>query len=222
MKIMTRDDLVSELAKGTAEFVDVSFHHEDLRGVTIKGATFRHCDFTDAKLNGTTIRDTLFLGCVLRGVTMWEANLTGVTFNDVDFTNLNVEDSLFKGVTFHRCAFTLALFYHTKLLLRRVTSCTFMGTDILKCTLSMSEMLRTTFTGIVGLKVYSVGPVGTFDGNVTYFPTLHKVFAGCWQGDEEEFFAKCERVQETRPLIDLNLELATNMVKTIMEKEETL
>lgn len=219
MKIMTRDELVSELAKGIAEFEDVSFHHEDLRGVTIKGVTFRRCDFTKATLDEVTISNTAFLGCVLRSVSMWEANLTSVTFDDVDFTYLCVDESSFASVEFHRCVFMFACFTNTVLQLRNVSVCTFVYTDILKCTLSAGEMSRTSFDKITGLDVYSVGPVGTFDGNVTYFPSLHKVFAGCWQGDEEEFFAKCERVQEPRPLIDVNLELATNMVKTIMEKE---
>ena len=219
MKIMTRDELVSELAKGIAEFVDVSFHHEDMRGVTIKGATFRRCDFTKANLDEVTISDTAFLGCVLRSVTMRKSSVTCVTFDDVDFTYLCVKGSSFTSVAFHRCVFMFACFVSTVLQLRTVSVCTFIHTDILKCTLSAGDMRRTSFDDITGLDVYSVGPVGTFKGNVTYFPSLHKVFAGCWQGDEDEFFAKCVRVQETRPLRDLNLELATNMVKTIMEKE---
>ena len=59
---MTRDELVSDLEKGTATFSDVSFRGEDLRGITIKHATFIDCDFTRCNLSNTDITYTVFRG----------------------------------------------------------------------------------------------------------------------------------------------------------------
>ena len=216
---MKRDELVRELAKGKATFSEVSFRGEDLSGITIKGATFHDCDFTWCNLSNTDITYTAFWGGTLRHAVMREAKVRNVVFDQVEFSFAMVVKSTWVDVTSRYCNFNSTKFRATQLGNLDLYLCTFLGSTIDECELSILELTRTSFEYITGLDVYSVGPVGTFNGSVVYFPSLHKVFAGCWQGNEEEFFAKCTEVTIKHDA-ELNLDLATNMVKRFMKKGE--
>ena len=219
MKTMTRDELVSDLEKGKATFSEVSFRGEDLRGITIKGVTFRDCDFTGCNLSNTDITYTVFRGSNLVRVAMREAKVEEVTFDHVVLSHSRIFESTLTDVEFRYCNINFTKFRATQLNDLKLYFSTFLASTVVNCELTLSECTRTSFEHTAGLEVYSVGPVGTFYGSVVYFPSLNKVFAGCWQGNEEEFFAKCTEVTIKQDA-ELNLDLATNMVKRFMKKGE--
>lgn len=216
---MKRDELVRELEKGKATFSEVSFRGEDLSGITIKGVTFHDCDFTWCNLSNTDITYTAFWGGTLRHAVMREAKVRNVVFDHVVLSNSWIFESTLTDVEFRYCNFNSTKFRATQLGNLDLYLCTFLNSTIDECELSILGLTRTTFEYITGLDVYSVGPVGTFNGSVVYFPSLNKVFAGCWQGNEEEFFAKCTEVTIKHDA-ELNLDLATDMVKRFMKKGE--
>ena len=218
MKEMTKDELVSELANGVRRFEDISFRH-DLSSITIDCAVFSNCDFTAVNLSNTRIQDSCFHGCDLEDATMIEVEVADTIFNCTSFRSTYIERSKLTEVTFKECYFRYTSFIDTVLNIRAMHFCSFLNAQIKECGLTISELTRTTFDSTEGLDVYSVGPVGVLNGNVTYFPSLNKVFAGCWQGNEEEFFAKCTEVTIKHDA-ELNLDLATDMVKRFMKKGE--
>lgn len=219
MKKMTRDELVSELTKGVRKFAEVSFQGEDLSGITIEGVLFNGCDFVGCTLSNTVVNCTTFSYSTLKQVVIRGAKLENVTFIKVDFTRAHVVDSTFTKVRLRHCSFSFSSFHNTQLRDLYLYFCSFTASTIADCELTILELTRTSFDNITGLDVHSVGPVGTFYGNVVYFPSLNKVFAGCWQGSEEEFFAKCTEVTIKHDA-ELNLDLATDMVKRFMKKGE--
>ena len=217
MKTMTRDELVSELAKDVKYFSDVSFRGEDLSGITIKSATFIDCDFTRCNLSKTEITYTVFRGSNLIRVAMQGAKVEKALFDHVVFSHSRIVESTLTDTEFRYCNFNSTKFRATQLNDLRLYFSTFLASTIVDCELTISELTRTSFEHTAGLDVHTVGPVGTFYGSVVYFPSLHKVFAGCWQGNEEEFFAQCIKMTSNHGAV-LNLDLATNMVKRIMKK----
>lgn len=71
-----------------------------------------------------------------------------------------------------------------------------------------------------GQKILSVDNVGTFNGKVTFIPHFNKVFAGCWDGNLEEFLEKGLRMNEHNETQRKNMKLIYEFFRN--NKEEGL
>ncbi|WAX23198.1 pentapeptide repeat protein [Staphylococcus phage vB_SauM_VL10] len=59
-----------------------------------------------------------------------------------------------------------------------------------------ADLKRAYITKIKRVAMYSIDNIGTFKGKVTYIPSLDTVFAGCWNGNLEEFLEKGLKMNE--------------------------
>ncbi|BBI90293.1 hypothetical protein MRS_176 [Staphylococcus phage MR003] len=62
--------------------------------------------------------------------------------------------------------------------------------DLRSANLRGAKLSQASTQNIKGLKVYSIDNIGTFNGKVTYIPSLDRVYAGCWVGSLEAFLEK--------------------------------
>lgn len=94
------------------------------------------------------------------------------------------------------------------------------GTNLEGVVLQGAKLSQANLTGVFGLKSFSIDNVGTFHGKVTYIPSLNTVFAGCWTGNEKEFFDRCKVVEKENKGRELNLDFAVFMVKKAMRRNK--
>lgn len=77
--------------------------------------------------------------------------------------------------------------------------------DYIKDTLNYNTWWKNHFKEAPYADCYSVGSFGTYNGEVTYFPKVDVVIAGCWKGSLKQFEKEVRRVVEQDVMELLNV-----------------
>ncbi|QQO38049.1 pentapeptide repeat family protein [Staphylococcus phage LSA2308] len=120
----------------------------------------RNANLVDADLRSANLR-----GAVLRYADLEDTNLRGAILKGADLTRANLTDS-------------------------RLNEANLEYADLTNTNLTDAKLSQASTQNIKGLKVYSIDNIGTFNGKVTYIPSLDRVYAGCWIGSLEAFLEK--------------------------------
>lgn len=198
MKRMTTEELMSilDLHKKWLNNEDGG-ERADLRYANLQDVLLRGKSLQGANLYGADLRSAYLRGTNLQGADLRYANLQDI---DLQRTNLasadlhwsNLQDSYLQGANLQGANFSGAV----------LTEANFSGADT---------------TGVHGIDIYSMDNVGTYNGKVTYSPSLNTVWAGCWAGTPEAFYERCDKVMKERGE-HLNLNIAKSFIKQVKEQ----
>ena len=162
-----------------------------LDGANLQGANLREADLQGANLRGANLRGASLQGANLRG-----ANLRGAMLTCANLKSANLQRAILQKAQLE-------------------------SADLENANLKGANLRDVSAMRIRGIFIGSVSNVGTYNGSVTYVPSLNIVFAGCWQGNEEEFFAKCKEVKLENQFEngrELNLDIAIFMVEKLRKR----
>ncbi|QQO38046.1 hypothetical protein LSA2308_00026 [Staphylococcus phage LSA2308] len=120
--------------------------------------------------------EKLFLQCV----DLRHADLSCAKLIDSDLTNATLIEADLKRAFLSGINLTNADLRYANLL----------DVNLSYVDLTGAELSWASTQGIRGLEMYSIDNIGSFKGKVTYLPKYNKVFAGCWEGNLEEFLKK--------------------------------
>lgn len=185
------------------------------RGDEISGQsimTFKNCMFegvispvltsgsTDA---GLEIFNTTFESCVFKDMVFVETKISSVTFASCEFENTSFQHCRMRDVDF-----TGTMFIKTKFSASHLTDCMFglTGSDKLEVhdtkynaalkAVTDIELRHANVASCNGLFEARLSNFGTYRGHVRFYPTLNRVYAGCWEGSFDAFVKKCASVLE--------------------------
>ncbi|UVD42749.1 pentapeptide repeat family protein [Staphylococcus phage vB_SauM-V1SA22] len=147
----------------------------DLRSANLRGAVLRYADLEDTNLRGA----------ILKGTYLTRANLTRANLSCVDLDDANLEGSVLYGTDLYYADLRKA-----NLTDSRLNEANLEYADLTNTNLTDAKLSQASTQNIKGLKVYSIDNIGTFNGKVTYIPSLDRVYAGCWIGSLEAFLEK--------------------------------
>lgn len=190
----------------TIDNVDFSYTHgrnADFTGASIKNSTFNNTCLRLGSWSGATIQNTTFACAELQG-----SDFSHARFKDVHMLEANLSCSGFEGSRLYRVDLHNTNSSGTK----------WRGAILYDVSFKRARLRGAQFKNTEGLLIREVGPVGTYCGPVTYLPADNIVIAGCWQGNEEEFYAECLEVEKEHPDSNLSLDVAQYMVK-VTKKE---
>lgn len=135
----------------------------------------RYADLEDANLRGA----------ILKGADLTRANLTCANLIYADLDDANLEGSVLYGADLYYADLRKA-----NLTDSRLNEANLEYADLTDADLTGTKLSQASTQNIKGVKVYSIDNIGTFNGKVTYIPSLDKVYAGCWMGSLEAFLEK--------------------------------
>lgn len=93
---MTREELISEIAKGRKVFPKEDFSGEDLSGLDLPGMDFRRSNF-----KGVPVKNSNLTGCIMVLCDIEGANFEGSTIDDVNWEQVkNADAATFKGAIY--------------------------------------------------------------------------------------------------------------------------
>lgn len=214
-----------------ANFERMHLRGLDFSNVDLSYATFKYATLTDSNFSGAELFATDFSNSRLH-----RSIFTNIKDGDCsNFTQSSLKDTDMSYSSFEGSNFTWAFLENTKLKGAKLTNACFSSCDIFGADLSETKLYKANFEnaefdntnikganfsqanmcGVTGLDVYSIINVETFNGMVTYIPSIGKVFTGCWEGSEQEFFDECLRVREGTS-DECGLNVAEFMVKAAM------
>ncbi|WAX23373.1 putative pentapeptide repeat protein [Staphylococcus phage vB_SauM_VL10] len=144
---------------------NVNLVDADLRRAILVEADLRRANLRRATLEEADLRDAIFVEANLRKADLSHANLRYADLRHADLSGADLSA--------------------TDLRLSDLRFSYLKDTDLVGANLNQASTSK-----VNGLKVYSIDNIGTFDGKVTYIPSLDIVFAGCWKGNLEDFLEK--------------------------------
>ncbi|UVD42720.1 pentapeptide repeat family protein [Staphylococcus phage vB_SauM-V1SA22] len=142
----------------------------NLRGADLRRAILRKADLSHAYLTGAILREVDLDGAILSHIDLSNADLTHASLKYVDLRYADLSYAILSSTYLSSADLRFS----------------YLDNAILKFT----NLSRASITGVIGLNIYSIDNIGTFNGKVTYIPSLDTVFAGCWDGNLEEFLEK--------------------------------
>lgn len=202
---------------------DLDLSGMDLQDMNFKNATIDNVDFSytqgrKADFTGASIKNSTFNRTCLKHGSWSEATIQNTTFACAELHGSDFSFSKFKDVHLLGADLSYSGFEGSRLL--RVDfhntnsrSTKWRGAILYDVSFKGSRLSGAQLRSTKGLVIREVGPVGTYCGPVTYLPADNIVIAGCWQGNEEEFYAECLEVEKKHPDSNLSLDIAQYMVK---------
>lgn len=181
------------------EFRDCAFSNVILRFETnVKGCAVKvnNCSFTNC---------SVFFGVLetfSMGITSCSLIRTFIEDTADSKVNLCIEDSKIKHSELRLLNVLLRKnkLSHNVIRLELIEK----GKDM-KATLLYNTWWKNHFKEAPYADCYSVGSFGTYNGEVTYFPKVDVVIAGCWKGSLKQFEKEVKKVIEQDVLESLNV-----------------
>lgn len=188
----------------------------NLEGVNLRGLNLEVANLDGANLQGANLREAN-----LQYASLQEADLQGATLSRVNLQGASLQGANLRGANLHRAMLTCANLKSANLQRAILQEAQLESANLENANLKGANLRDVSAMRIRGIFIGSVSNVGTYNGSVTYVPSLNIVFAGCWQGNEEEFFAKCKEVQLENQFEngrELNLDIAIFMVEKLRKR----
>lgn len=181
------------------EFRECTFSNVTLRFETnVKGCTVKinNCNFVNCSIFFGDL-ETLSMD-----ITVCYLKRTFIDATAGRKVNLHIEDSKIK----HSSLWLLNVLLRKNKLSHNVIRLELFekGKDM-KATLLYNTWWKNHFKEAPYTDCYSVGSFGTYNGEVTYFPKVDVVIAGCWKGSLKQFEKEVRRVVEQDVMELLNV-----------------
>lgn len=159
---------------------NVDLTNSDLSHSSLSGSTLSNVNLINANLSFSTLKDADLAKTDLTKAVISFSNLENIYLNSVNFKNTTLYGSNLDSA-YLRCV---------NLKNASLKRANLDNVVLENCNLKDVNLSQANTRCIEGLEVYSIDNVGSFKGKVTYIPSIDKVFAGCWEGNLEEFLEK--------------------------------
>lgn len=136
-----------------------------------------------------------FESSILRGATIAHTDLSYKDFSNADLSYVDFTGSDLKFANFY-------------------------GADMGNVDLSDTDLEGANTQKVRGTKILSIDNIGTFNGKVTFIPSINRVFAGCWEGDLEEFLEAGLIMNSANEKEKRNIEIAYELFRNNEEESK--
>ncbi|QYC52038.1 pentapeptide repeat protein [Staphylococcus phage vB_Sau-RP15] len=142
----------------------------DLSYTILRNANLEDANLRGANLKGADLTRAILTCANLSYADLIEANLQGVDLAGADLYYADLRKANLTDASLNEANLEYA--------------------DLTNTDLRDADLSQASTQNIKGLNIYSIDNIGTFNGKVTYIPSLDTVFAGCWIGSLEAFLEK--------------------------------
>lgn len=192
--VTTSIELLENIEFRECEFSNVTLRFEtNVKGCTVK---VNNCNFVNCNIFFGTL-ETLSVN-----ITVCYLNRTFIDATNGYKVNLRIGDSKIKHseLRLYNVLLRKNKLSHNVIRLELIEK----GKDM-KATLLYNTWWENHFKEAPYADCYSVGSFGTYNGDVTYFPKVDVVIAGCWKGSLKQFEKEVRRVVEQDVMELLNV-----------------
>lgn len=193
-KIQLHKEWLKDINKGKRlvlngyDLSNLSLVDVNLKYVDLSGSNLSYVNFFNSNLKYADLGNTNLFSADLRYANLNVAYLHNSNLSYTDLENAILIDSNMSGSNLSYADLRYA---------------NLLTANLRNCRLDNTKLSQANINQVYGLDIYSIDNIGTFHGKVTYLPSINTVFAGCWEGNLDEFLEKGlemnkENIKETK------------------------
>ncbi|WNM50484.1 hypothetical protein Alsa1_CDS0134 [Staphylococcus phage Alsa_1] len=180
----------------------------DLSYLSVVDVDLRFADLIDCDLSYITILNSNLRYANLKGSKLGFADLTNSDLGDAKLYNTDLSYAKLRSTNLSFAYLKESNLSFTDLR-HAILSCA----NLTYCTLDNTRLSESNTNQVYGIDMYSIDNIGTFDGKVTYVPSIDTVYAGCWSGTLEQFLEKGLEMNKGNKQETKNIKLAYQFFK---------
>ena len=180
----------------------------DLSYLSVVDVDLRFADLIDCDLSYVTILNSNLRYANLNGSKLRFADLTNSDLGDAKLHNTDLSYAKLRSTNL-----SFAYLKESNLAFTDLRHAILSCANLTYCTLDNTRLSESNTNQVYGIDMYSIDNIGTFDGKVTYVPSIDTVYAGCWSGTLEQFLEKGLEMNKGNKQETKNIKLAYQFFK---------